>query len=97
VYPGSSPKNSMSTNGTDGQNGNYTFTTSDASDKVLSYYSDALKSAGLPKTSTTTTNQDGKTGGYLSASDDSGKKTAVVVIGTDEKGTEVSVTYASKP
>jgi len=96
VYPGVTPKNTMSASNKDGQSGTFTFTTSDSGDKVIGYYSDSLKSGGF-KASTTTTNQDGKVGGYVTGTDDTNKKTVTVIVGADDKGTEVSVTYNSKP
>ncbi len=95
VYPGSSPKNTFSATSAGEQTGSYQFTTTDSSDKILSYFGDTLKSGGF-KVSTTSTNQDGKTGGMVIASMENEKKTVTVTVGSDEKGTEVNVMFNSK-
>jgi hypothetical protein len=95
VYPGSSPEVSYSAQNATEESGAYHFTTKDSSDKVLSYYEDALKSAGL-KVSTVKTNQDGKTGGMVSGSADSDKRSVVVTVGSGTDGVDVSVIFGIK-
>ncbi len=95
VYPGSTPEVSYSAQNANEESGAYHFTTKESSDKVLSYYEDALKSAGL-KVSTLKTNQDGKTGGMVSGSADNDKRSVVVTVGSSTDGVEVSVIFGVK-
>src|ERR1700682_4675894 len=53
VYPGATPQNAMSVNEGGKRSGTYTIVTQDSVDKVLSYYTDALKSNGLNASTTT--------------------------------------------
>lgn len=93
-YPGSAPKATFSVTGTssDGNGGNYTFTTSDSVSKVLEFYQDKIKDAGMKVTSTTTT----QNGGMVTGTDDSSNRTLLAIVGTDSGQTTVNVTYGSK-
>jgi len=95
LYPGSSPQNTFSANSNGEQTGSYTFTTSDAAEKVIAFYGDALKSGGFT-VSNMTTNSAGKTGGMVSGEDKVSKRSVVVSIGTENDGTHVSVTFSVK-
>ncbi|HJX84364.1 MAG TPA: hypothetical protein VJ723_08490, partial [Candidatus Angelobacter sp.] len=93
VYPGSTAQNTMSVNENGKRSGTYSLVTQDSVDKVLSYYTDALKSAGLTA-STTTFNANGKTGGSVTG-EDNGRNVGVIV-GSDNDGTHVTVTFGEK-
>jgi len=95
VYPGSSPQNTFSASSGGEQSGSYTFTTSDAADKVIAFYGDALKSGGFA-VSNMTTSSEGKTGGMVSGEDKANKRSVVVSIGTESDGTHVNVTFSVK-
>jgi len=95
VYPGSSPKSVISMSSGDEQNGTFAFTTSDSSEKVLSYFGDQLKSGGF-KVSTTSNTTDGKVAGLVSGEDKDDKRTVVVTVSPDDKGTNVSVSFSVK-
>jgi len=95
VYPGSSPQSTFSASSGGEQTGSYTFVTKDPADKVISFYGDALKSAGFA-VSNMTTNSDGKVGGMVSGEDKANKRAVVVSLGTDNDGTHVNVTYTIK-
>jgi len=95
TYPGSSPQNTYSaTNGSE-QTGSFTFTTSDSAEKVITFYSDNLKSHGYA-VSNMTTNSDGKAGGMVTGEDKANKRTVMATIGTENDGTQVNVTFAAK-
>ncbi|MBZ5522606.1 MAG: hypothetical protein LAP21_10245 [Acidobacteriia bacterium] len=94
-YPGASPKNVYSASSEGEQTGTSGFTTSDAPEKVLSYYGDQLKSGGF-KVSTTSNTTDGKVAGIVTAEDSASKRTVMVTASADDKGTNVSVTFSSK-
>jgi hypothetical protein len=95
AYPGSSPQSTFSaSNGTE-QTGSYTFVTTDTTDKVISFYGDALKSAGFA-VSNMTSNSNGKVGGMVSGEDKANKRAVVVGLGTENDGTHVNVTFTIK-
>ena len=95
VYPGSTPQSNFSVTGTGDRSGTYVFVTKDATEKVLSYYADALKSGGLTA-STTTSNTDGKVSGIVTGSVKDEKRTVMVTAGPDEDGTHVNVVFTEK-
>jgi hypothetical protein len=87
VYPGVSPQRTAQ-NGNDKHAGTYFFLSSDAPEKILSYYSDQLSSAGM-KLST----KSGSEGTTVSAVQDDGKRTVVVTASVASVGTHVTVAY----
>lgn len=95
IYPGASPKNTYSMSDGKEQSGTYVFTTSDSTEKVMSYYSDQMRSSGLKVTSTSNTS-DGKKSGMVSGEDATGNRTVIVTASADTDGTNGSVTFRSK-
>ena len=95
AYPGSSPQNTVSAISTGEMGGTYSFVTSDAADKVMSYYGDALKSGGF-KVTTTTSNSDGKIGGFVTGQNDSSKRSVTVTVSSESDGAHVGVIYGEK-
>ncbi len=95
VYPGSSPQSTFSTSSGTEQAGSYAFVTKDPADKVISFYSDSLKSAGFA-VSNMTSNSEGKVGGMVSGEDKGNKRGVVVSLGTENDGTHVNVTFNVK-
>jgi hypothetical protein len=95
VYPRSNPQSNLSASDAKGEGGGYSFVTKDAVDKVLSYYGEGLKSAGL-KVSNTTTNANGKISGIVSGSSDGDKRSVMVTASGEDDGTHVGVVYGNK-
>jgi len=95
AYPGSSPQNTYSASNPTEQTGAFTFTTSDAPEKVIPFYEDQLKSRGFTVSKMTGTSE-GKTGGMVSGEDKTNKRTVVASVGTENDGTHVSVTFSAK-
>ena len=95
TYPGSSPQNTFSASNGNEQSGSYTFTTSDTAEKVVAFYGDSLKSGGFA-VSNMTSNSEGKSGGMVSGEDKARKRTVVVTLSTEDKGTQVNVAYTVK-
>jgi len=94
-YPGSDPQGAFSAAGADGESGTFTFKTKDGSDKVVQYYQDQFKSAGMKVTSNITS-QDGKSSaGMLSAQDEANKHSVTIVLSVESDETTVAVTYAT--
>lgn len=92
-YPGSHPNYSIrgsSENG--GEGGNFTFTTDDPRDKVLSFYQDKIRDLGMEMKVSTTTAE----GGMLVASADGDERSLTVVVGGHPGQTTVNVTYGRK-
>lgn len=92
VYPGVSPQNTMSVEEKGKQSGTYVFASKDSPDKIMSYYSEQLTSAGMKLTTTTA----GSDGGVISANQDGDARTVLVTVSSDTEGTHVSVTYGQK-
>lgn len=96
AYPGASVEANLSAEGKDGFSGNFTFKTKDAADKVIQFYTDALKNAGL-KVTTNATQQEGKnSGGMLSAEDEGKKRSIVIFVGNEGDETNVNLQVQEK-
>jgi hypothetical protein len=92
VYPGSSPQNTLSATSAEGSQNTFTFKSKDPATKIISYYSDQLKSAGFSINLTSNTDQ----GGMMLATDEGKKHTITVSVGTSAEGTETAVTAIEK-
>jgi hypothetical protein len=95
AYPGSSPQSTMSATETNRQTGTFVFVTSDAADKVMGFYVDALKSAGFTA-STTSNNTNGKVSGMVNGADKGDKRSVIVIVSAEQDGTHVSVTFTEQ-
>jgi hypothetical protein len=95
VYPGTTPQNTFSASSAGEQSGSYTFTTGDSADKVISFYSGALKSGGFT-VSNITSNADGKPGGMVTGEDKAKNRGVMVMLETESDGLHVNVTYSVK-
>jgi hypothetical protein len=95
-YPGSTAQGTFAIKGSGGdgagEGGNFTFTTTDAASKALTFYQDKAKELGMKISLNTTTDQ----GGMFIASDDDSKRTLTVVVGGDSGNTTVNISYAQK-
>jgi hypothetical protein len=96
AYPGSSPQNTYSASNPKEQTGAFTFTTSDAPEKVIPFYEGQLKSRGFT-VSKMTGPSEGRTGGMVSGQDKTNNRTVAATIGTENNHTQVSVTFSAKP
>jgi hypothetical protein len=94
-YPGSSPQSTFSSSTAEGQSGSFMFTTSDSAEKVISFYSDSLKSSGFAVTNMVN-HSEGKAGGMISGEDKATKRTVVVILGTETDGLHVNVNFTAK-
>jgi hypothetical protein len=92
VYPGSSPQGTVSVQNAEGSQNTYTFKSNDPASKVLTYYQDQLKNAGLDVKSVVTSNE----GGMLQAQDAGEKRVVMVTVGSSGSATEGSVTVMEK-
>jgi hypothetical protein len=95
VYPGSEPENRGTMTTADSVNGNFTLKTDDSVSDVLGYFRDELKETGF-EVSVNTYSGDGAEGALINGSMEAEKKNVVVVIGTADGATTVSVTYTSR-
>jgi hypothetical protein len=91
-YPGGSePKSTFSASADNGKvGGSFIFTTTDAQDRVMSFYQDKCKELGLK-----TTNITSPSGGSVIGTDDTTRRSLVVFVGNGSPIT-VSVTYGIK-
>ena len=92
-YPGSQPTVAYSAQSKDGDSGSYQFKTKDSADKVARFYEDGLKSSGMKVTTTISTSGDSGGGGMIVGADEGKKHSAIVLLGSDEGSTTVSVTF----
>jgi hypothetical protein len=95
-YPGSQPKSIMSGETPQAKTAQYSFKTSDSTDKVVSFYKDALASTGLKVTNSATFTSGNSTGGTVAAQDGSNKRNALITVGSQNGETTVGVTYSEK-
>ncbi len=95
VYPGTEPKNRGSMKTDEMVSGNYTTTTDDGVDEVLEYFQETLKSAGYD-VSINTFSSDDTGGGMINGSLGSEGKSVVVVVGSDDGATGITVTHSIK-
>jgi hypothetical protein len=94
-YPGSDPQGAFSASNADGDSGTFAFKTKDSSEKVTKYYQDRFQSSGLKVTSNVTSQNGTSSGGMIAAQDEASKHTVTVIIGVEDGGTTVTVTYAT--
>lgn len=95
-YPNSKPTSTFSLNGKEGTSASFQFQTADAPKDVVAFYERELKQAGFHINSTTTSDSGTTSGGTLSGDDTANKRTVMVTVGNDSKGTTVSITYSQK-
>jgi len=96
AYPNSKPASTFSVTGKEGTSASFQFQTPDATKDVVAFYERELKQNGFRITGTTTSENGASSGGMVSGDDAANKRTVVVTVGTDNKGTTVSVTYSQK-
>jgi len=92
VYPGSSPKGTMSTQTSDGNTNTFGFETSDGTEKVIDYYQKQLMAAGFQMSS----RGGGDYGGLLTAQDADKKRTVMVSVSPKGSGSSGSITLVEK-
>jgi hypothetical protein len=95
AYPGVTPTGNFSASSNLEQTGSFSFVTSDSTDKVVSFYSDALKTAGLTVTQNTM-NSNGKISGIVNGANDADKRNVMVTFSAENDGTHVAVVFSSK-
>jgi hypothetical protein len=95
-YPGADTKGTFSATGNTGETGSFAFTTKDPFDRVLNFYEDGLKKAGLHVTRTVTGSDGKSSGAVLNGEDESKNRTAAVILGASDEGTTVSLTFSAK-
>ncbi len=95
-YPGATVEGTVSMQGGEGEGGSFHFTTKDSTDKVIAFYENALKNAGLKVTSNSTREGGAVSGGMVMGQDDTTKRHVMVTIGTSEGKTTANVVYSTK-
>jgi len=96
AYPNSKPLSTFSMNGKEGTSASFQFQTQDAPKDVVAFYERELKQTGFRINATTTSDSGTSSGGLVSGDDAANKRTVLVTVGNDNKGTNVSVTYSQK-
>jgi hypothetical protein len=96
-YPGSQPMGSYAAQGEQGESGSFHFTTKDPPNKVIDFYEEGLKRAGMT-VNISQFQQIGKGGGRVATSEDSEKKRIAYINAiADDNGTQVTVVFEAKP
>ncbi|HKV39069.1 MAG TPA: hypothetical protein VJX67_07645, partial [Blastocatellia bacterium] len=97
LYPGATIQWDASVHNQNGEhNASFHFTTADSSDAVATFYSSALKDAGLKVTTSTVQGGTGS-GSFVTGSEDANKRSCFVMIAGDQgSGNKVSVTFGDK-
>lgn len=96
VYPNVQLVGSYSAQNKDGQSGGFHFATKDAPDKIISFYEDGLKRAGMV-VNTNMLQTNGKVSGGMATGEDTGRKRVVSINALpSEEGTQVTVVYEVK-
>ena len=86
----------ISAQGKDGEGGSFGFSTTDSVEKVVTFYEDNLKQAGL-KVTTNTVKQNGLVSvGSLAGEDEGKKRTAFINVVSEKGETQVIVVFGSK-
>jgi hypothetical protein len=94
AYPGAKAVGTFAVNGTgsQGNGGTFGFSTSDAPEKVMSFYQDKCKELGIQIKMTTHTGK----GGMIVASDEGDTRSLQVIVGSESGETKVQVMYGLK-
>ena len=92
AYPEASLQNQLSADDNQKQSGSYTFVSPDAPDKIISYYSQQLTSAGMKLTTTAS----GTADQIITATQDSNGRSVQVTVSTASDGTHVNLSYEQK-
>lgn len=95
-YPKSTPASNFSMSGKDGTSAGFQFQTQDAPKDVVAFYERQLKQNGFHISTTATSRSETSSGAVVSAEDNANKRTVLVTVGTDTKGTSVNITYSQK-
>jgi biopolymer transport protein ExbD len=95
-YPGAVLHETLSTERKDGESASFGFSTNDSIEKVVKFYEENLKQAGL-KVTANTVRQKGVVSKASLASEDADKKRTAFITAISEKGqTQVTIVFASK-
>jgi hypothetical protein len=92
IYPGATTTGTFSADSNDGSQNTFTFKTSDATSKVIAFYQEQLKSAGMNVTQML----NGDQGGLITGETAEKKRTITVTIGSSGEGTEGSIMAVEK-
>ena len=95
TYPGGTTTGSFDATSNNERTAAFSVTTSDSVDDVIAFYEGKLKEAGL-EVQRSTYESNGQKGGSVTGTTADQKRTVSVLLGTDEKGTQATVTFSEK-
>jgi hypothetical protein len=95
TYPNGTTTGSFDATSNNERSAAFAVTTSDSVDDVIAFYEGKLKEAGL-EVQKSTYEANGQKGGTVTGTSSDQKRTVSVLLGTDEKGTQATVTFADK-
>jgi hypothetical protein len=96
AYPNSKPTNTYSVTSGGRTSATFQFQTQDAAKDVVAFYEQGLKHNGFSINAATTSDSGTSSGGLVTGKDTANNRTVLVTVGSDNKGTSVSVTYTQK-
>jgi hypothetical protein len=80
-------------NASEGAGGNFSFSTSDSPERLLSYYEDKIRELGMKVQVKTVTPE----GGTITATDEDRARSLYIIVRGGSGETMVKVTYAAQP
>jgi hypothetical protein len=95
TYPGGTVSGTYDTNTNESRTAAFTVTTKDDSNKVIDYYDNQLKGAGLT-TEKSTYSSSGQNGGTVTGKSADGKREASVMVSATPEGSQAVVTFTEK-
>lgn len=95
AYPGGTTSGSFDATSNNERTAAFAVTTSDSVDDVIAFYEGKLQEAGL-EVQKSTYDSNGQKGGSVTGTSSDQKRTVSVIIGTDDKGTQATVTFSDK-
>lgn len=95
TYPNGTTTGSFDATANNERTAAFSVTTSDSVDDVIAFYEEQLKGAGL-EVQRSTYESNGQKGGSVTGTTADQKRTVSVLLGTDEKGTQATVTFSEK-
>lgn len=95
TYPGGATTGSFDATSNNERTAAFSVTTSDSVDDVIAFYKGRLEEAGL-EVQQSTYESNGQKGGSVTGTSSDQKRTVNVLIGTDDNGTQATVTFSEK-
>jgi hypothetical protein len=94
VYPGTEAEGLSTFSGDDGVRGTFGLKTEDGVSEVISFYRSQFEEQGYSVSSNVMSGDDGEQGGLVTGSHEESGRSVTVIVGTEDDGTKIAITYA---